>query len=526
VELQHISRMERAARRSNAEVLRLGLGLLFVAAVMLYAATIGDGGGTALVVAAVMGCYMAMNIGANDVGNNVGPAVGAGALPLAVALLVAAIFEAAGALIAGGEVIGTLRSGIIDPSGIADPRTFGWVMVSALMAAGLWINVATATGAPVSTTHSIVGAVLGAGIASSGPGIANWDVIGAVVASWIVSPLIGGVVAAAFLYLIKRTILYQHDMLAAAIRTVPHLVALMTWAFTTYLLVMTSGRLWTIGLVQAAVLGLVVALAALKLVRPAIARRARAIGNTKKGINRLFNVPLIVAAALLSFAHGSNDVANAVGPLAAVVHVLGSGGTALIDTAPVPLWTMVVGALGICVGLALYGPRVIRTIGSDITELDQVRAFCVGMSAAVTVIIASALGLPVSSTHIVVGGVFGVGFLREYLKSSHARMVAEIRARHSQQDHAAIDGFLARFEAASLEAKGQMLRELKARSKQQLDPANFSKFERKELRRMYEDELVKRSQVVRIIFAWIVTVPASAGMAALVFFAIRGMTLR
>lgn len=523
VELQEVSQVRQATARSGGGLLKLALGVLFVAAVMLYAATVGKGGEPMLIVAAAMGGYMAMNVGANDVGNNIGPAVGAGVLRLAPALMLAAVFEAAGALLAGGEVIGTLRSGILDVARFSPP-TFVWVMVAALMAGGLWINVSTALGLPVSTTHSIVGGILGAGVASSGIGVANWDVVGAIALSWVVSPLMGGLLAALFLYFVKRSILYQSDMLGAATRIVPCLVALMTWAFTTYLLIVVGRRVPTLGLAQAAALGLGVGAVALGVVWPRVARRARSIGNTRKGINRLFNAPLIVAGALLSFAHGSNDVANAVGPMAAVVHVLASG-TAGLDAGPVPFWTMLAGALGICVGLALYGPRVIRTIGAEITELDQVRAFCIAMSAAVTVIIATALGLPVSSTHTVVGGVFGVGFLREYLKRSYARTVAEIRAQHPQDDLAAIDAFLARFEAAPVREKGRMLSELKARSKRQLDPAHFSKLERKGLRRIYEDELVRRSQLVRIVSAWVVTVPASGGLAALAFYLIRAITI-
>ncbi|NMG54040.1 inorganic phosphate transporter [Aromatoleum aromaticum] len=526
MEFQHISEIERATRKGRAELFRLGTGLIFIVGGMLYAAMIGQGeGGVMLAAAAAVGCYMAMNIGANDVANNVGPAVGSKALTLGGALVIAAIFEAAGALIAGGEVVNTIRSGIIDPAKIPDPDTFVWVMMSALLAGALWLNIATAIGAPVSTTHSIVGAVLGAGVAASGMEIANWGEVGRIVVSWVVSPLMGGIVAAAFLYLIKRSITYQHDMVAAATRMVPYLVALMAWAFGTYLMLKGLKQLWKVDFLTAVLIGFGFAVAVLFLVRPLVARRAQSIANSKQSVNRLFTAPLIFAAALLSFAHGSNDVANAVGPLAAIVDVLASGATEISRSAPIPLWVMLMGALGISVGLALFGPKVIKTVGSEITELDQMRAYCIAMSATITVIIASQLGLPVSSTHIAVGGVFGVGFLREYLKSNYARMVADIKAHHPEGDQSAIDAFLARFAVAPIDEKGQMLRELKAKAKQRLDPAHFSKMERKGLRKVYRKELVKRSQLMRIAAAWVITVPASAIMAGLLFFMMRGMML-
>src|SRR5690606_11423085 len=191
----------------------------------------------------------------------------------------------------------------------------------------------------------------------------------------------------------------------------------------------------------------------------------------------------------------------------------------------IPTWVMMVGAIGISLGLALFGPKVIRTVSSEITELDQMRAYCIAMAATLTVIVASQLGLPVSSTHIAVGGVFGVGFLREYLKSNYDRMVAEIKAHHPEGDLAAIEAFIARFEKASIEEKGQMLADLKQRSKNADDPAHFSKGERKGLKKVYRRELVKRSQLMRIAAAGVITVPASALMAAVLFFMIRGMML-
>lgn len=403
MELQHISEIERATERGRTELFRFGLGLIFIVGVMLYAAMRGQGEASMiLVIAAMIGGYMAMNIGANDVANNVGPAVGSRALTLGGALVIAAIFEAAGALIAGGEVVSTIRSGIIDPTKLSDSAdTFIWVMLSALLAGALWLNIATAVGAPVSTTHSIVGAVLGAGVAAKGFAIVNWSSMSAIASSWVISPVLGGLVAAGFLYLIKRSITYQADMAQAARRMVPVLVGLMAWTFSSYLMLKGLSKIWKVGFVEAIFYGLAFALVVFFLVKRHLGRASHVIANTKSGVNKLFTVPLIFAAALLSFAHGSNDVANAVGPLAAIVDVVNSGG-AIHDKAGIPVWVMMIGAIGIALGLALFGPKVIRTVGSEITELDQMRAYCIAMSATLTVILASQFGLPVSSTHIAV----------------------------------------------------------------------------------------------------------------------------
>ena len=509
-----------------AATVRLALGALFVAIAFAYALYRGgDGGSLLLAVAAAFGAYMALNIGANDVANNVGPAVGSKVLTLGGALLIAAVFEAGGALIAGGDVVGTIRSGIIKPELVSDPATFVWLMMAALLAAALWLNVASAVGAPISTTHSIVGAVLGAGVAAAGMDVVNWGTMTGIVGSWVVSPLLGAGFAALFLYLIKRTITYQKDMVRAARTHVPMLVALMAWAFATYLALKGLNRIWQIGFVAAVLGGAAVAVAVYFLSRVRILRRMESLDNSKAGINRLFGVPLIFAAALLSFAHGSNDVANAIGPLAAIVDVVSQGGQVAAN-ARIPLWVMVIGALGIAVGLALYGPRVIRTVGSEITELDPMRAYCIAMSATLTVIVASQLGLPVSTTHVAVGAVFGVGFLREYLKTNWSRIVEEIKEHHPSGDQQAIDAFMARFTAADIASRCEMLRELKRQSKQrERGDTQLAKSERKQLRRAHKQELVKRSLVLRIVATWVVTVPASAFLGALLFFTLRGMLM-
>ncbi len=521
MELKDIKHIDKANRSGRGESLRFGLSMIFIVGIMFVTGNMVTDidNGFLLIAAAMIGGYMAMNIGANDVANNVGPAVGSRALTLTGAIIIAAIFEGAGALIAGGEVVSTIKKGIIDPSMIADSSTFIYLMMAALLSGALWLNLATAVGAPVSTTHSIVGGVLGAGIAAGGFAIADWGKMSQIAASWIISPLLGGFIAAGFLYTIKRTITYKPEMIEAAKKIVPILVSIMAWAFSTYLILKGLKKLIKVDFLSAAGIGIGIAIAIYFIVKPLIANAANSNTNDKKGVNKLFTIPLIFAAALLSFAHGANDVANAVGPLAAINDAIMQGG--VHAKASIPLWVMMIGAIGIALGLALYGPKLIRTVGTEITELDQMRAFSIAMAASITVIIASQLGLPVSSTHIAVGGVFGVGFLREYLKTSYSTMVEEIKAHHDEQDEEVIEAFLSDFKKAPLEEKRQMLKQLKKHSAK----AELTKSERKQLRKVYKHELVKRSQLIKIAAAWIITVPATGLMAAMLYFTIRGVML-
>ena len=511
--------IEDATKPARNEFFRLGMALLFIVGIVLTLVSREGEVSFMLVIAAMIGGYMAMNIGANDVANNVGPAVGSRALTLTGAIFIAAIFEASGALIAGGDVVGTIKKGIIDPALINDTDIFIWLMMAALLAGALWLNLATAIGAPVSTTHSIVGGVLGAGIAAGGFGIADWGTMGQIAASWVISPVLGGMIAATFLYLIKRTITYKSDMLDAAKNMVPLLIGLMAWAFGTYLVLKGLKKIWKVEMPVALAIGFGIAIVIYLLSRRVLKRNAASLENNKRAINKMFTIPLIFAAALLSFAHGANDVANAIGPLAAINDAIAHGGIA--TKATIPLWVMMVGALGISIGLALYGPKLIRTVGSEITELDQTRAFCIALAAAITVIIATQLGLPVSSTHIAVGAVFGVGFLREYLKANYARIIDEIEEHHQGKDQKEVENFLENFHKETIEGKRQMLQQLK----EHRATADLSKRERKGLNKIYRRELVKRSALLKIVAAWLITVPVSGLLAAILFYTIRGMML-
>ena len=488
----------------STERYRVGFSFLFLLCIFLAVGQISDGmpNNMLLMAAAVIGGYMAINIGANDVANNVGPAVGSGALSLGGAVLIAAVFEAGGAIIAGGDVVSTIKGGIIAAERLDDVSAFVWLMTAALLAGALWLNLATWMGAPVSTTHSIV----------------DWAVMAKIVASWVISPVMGGVLAALFLYAIKKTVLYRKNVVPAARIFVPWLVAIMAWAFGTYLMVKGVKKVVEVDFLGASLVGLGLAAVIFFLMRVLVGRRAATMENSSAGVNTLFTWPLIFAAALLSFAHGANDVANAIGPLAAINDALSAG--AVVTAASIPLWVMLVGALGLAVGLMLFGPRLIKTVGTEITELDKTRAFCIALSAALTVIIASQLGLPVSSTHIAIGGVFGVGFLREYLKSNYATQLHNIMDSHEEEERERLRPFLEDFRNASVEQMENLLQQ--AKKKKQVP---LSKKERKRLKKIYREEMVKRSHLTRIVAAWIITVPASACMAAVLFFTLRGLML-
>jgi PiT family inorganic phosphate transporter len=391
-------------------------------------------------------------------------------------------------------VVKTVSSGIIRPELMPDAAAFTIAMLSALFAAALWINLATWLGAPVSTTHSVVGGVLGGGVAMAGVGAADWSVVARIVASWVVSPVLGGVIAAGFLLYIKKTILYVPDQLAQARRRVPLLVAIMAGAFTTYLLLKGFSRVWKVPLWIALGGGAAMLVATLAWVQPAIARATQGMPSNRASVGALFTIPVICGAALLSFAHGANDVANAIGPLAAIHASISEGG--IVSVARIPPWILLIGAFGIATGLLLYGPKLIRTVGSKITKLNRIRAFCVTLSAAITVIIASAMGLPVSSTHIAIGALFGVGFLREFMANRRS-------------DRSGLDTMPLADAAAEDDAPAP-------------GDAQRKEVPEQKLRKRY---LVRRQHLLTIVAAWLVTVPASAAVSAIVALALARIGL-
>ncbi len=524
MDLKTINKLDKAKEKTLSSFAKLSLALLFIVIVFLWSYTSnGDvPNNTFLIIGAVFGAYMAMNIGANDVANNVGPAVGSKALTMFWAIIIAAVFEALGSFIAGGDVVKTIKDGIINPALFPNPEVFIWVMTAALLSAALWLNFATSIGAPVSTTHSIVGGVMGGGIAAAGFSIVAWDKMGQIASSWIISPVLGGLVAAGFLYFIKKQIVYKENMLEAAKKVVPLLIAIMVWSFGTYLILKGLKQLVKVDFFTASVISLVLAAISYVWSKPLIAKAALRLENSRNGVNILFTIPLIFSAALLSFAHGANDVANAIGPLAAINDAIIN--SEISGKASIPFWVMAVGAFGIVVGLVLYGPKLIKTVGTEITELDQMRAYSIAMAAALTVIIASQLGLPVSSTHIAVGGVFGVGFLREFLDANDANFTKELRKKFKKHKKE-LEYFtleLHKIENLEDKSKEDYIRIVDLYKKID-EKEHVVKYEKKSFKEAKRTKYVKREAVNKIIAAWLITVPAAAILSAAIFFMIKGI---
>ena len=483
-DLQQVVGIETATNNLSRALAAPGIALVFLLAAGVWASYAAGQGPTTyiVVIGAVIAGYMALNVGANDVANNMGPAVGSRAISMTGALIIAAIFEAAGALLAGGDVVATVARDLLTVPEM-ESSAFIMVMMSALLASALWVNVATYIGAPVSTTHAVVGGVVGAGIVSAGFSVVAWPMIGTIAASWVISPVMGGVIAAVFLVVIRITITTRLDKISAARVWVPIFVAAMTGIFAMYLATKGLSRVWTPGLPLTILLGIAFALLGWVAAMPWVRHKSRHMENRKKHVSTLFRLPLVISAALLSFAHGANDVANAIGPFAAVVTSLQSGHSEVAGVA-LPLWVLAIGAIGISLGLALFGPRLIRTVGEHITRLNEIRAYCAALSAALTVLVASALGMPVSSTHIAVGAIFGVGFLREYI---------------SKRD----------MEGSAVPTNSRFV-----------DPETLNATPEDALaktRKVERRRLVRRNHVYSIAAAWVVTVPASALLAALVY---------
>jgi PiT family inorganic phosphate transporter len=486
-DLKKVVQIEHATHDLSRSLATPGLLLLFlIGSIALASLSIAGGPlSTFVIVAAVIAAYMALSIGANDVANNMGPAVGSRALSMPAALVIAAVCEVSGALIAGGDVVETISRDLLRPEAAIDDVNFVLVMMAALLAAAIWVHLATFLNAPVSTTHAVVGGVVGAGVAAAGFNIVVWPVIGAVVMSWIISPILGGLVAALLLGFIKWTIIYRKDRIAAARRWMPLMMALMVSVFVMYLIAKGLQNIWHAPSLVVAIAGIASFAGGYLMARPWVYRRSAGIENRRKSVSNLFTLPLVWAACLLSFAHGANDVSNAVGPLAAIVAVA-EAGAHNAATVALPFWVMLIGAAGIALGLALFGPRLIRTVGEQITKMDAIRAYCVAMSAGTTVLVASALGMPVSSTHIAIGGVFGVGYLREFLTN---KGVPNVAVQPNTR-------FLA-------------LSKLNETPEQALE--NYQKRERR--------KLVRRRHVLGIGATWVITVPAAAALAA-VFYAL------
>ena len=373
-----------------------------------------------LALACIFGLFMAWGIGANDVANAMGTSVGSRALTLKQAIIIAAIFEFAGAYLAGGEVTSTIRKGIIDPEVLSDsPELLVYGMLSALLAAATWLLIASIGGWPVSTTHSIVGGIVGFAAVGISVEAVDWAKVGQIAASWVVSPLVAGVMSFGLFISVKKLIFDHENTFERARKYVPIYMWMVGFMISMVTMVkglkhigvdvdLGTGSQFVDAMMISAIIGFAVA-----LIGAALLSKVKITGNANStdNIERVFGILMIFTACGMAFAHGSNDVANAVGPVAAVVSTVQSGG--LIGAqAIMPWWVLGIGAGGIVVGLATYGWRVIQTIGKKITELTPSRGFAAELAAASTVVLASATGMPISTTHTLVGAVLGVGLAR------------------------------------------------------------------------------------------------------------------
>ncbi|GAA3900353.1 inorganic phosphate transporter [Halomonas cibimaris] len=378
---------------------------------------IAQHGDVFILLACAFGFFMAWGVGANDVANAMGTSVGSRAVTIKQAIIIAVVFEFLGAWLAGGEVTNTIRKGIIDPELLRDdPHLLVYGMLAALLAAGTWLLLASLRGWPVSTTHSIVGAIVGFAVAGLGASTVDWGAVSSIAASWVVSPMLAGTVGFVLFKSVHLLIFDARDPLAAAKRYVPLYMFLV--GFIISMVTMTKG-LKHVGLdisfVQSLGLSTVVG-AVITGLGIVLERRVKYVNTHEDqfgyaNVERVFGVLMLFTACAMAFAHGSNDVANAVGPLAAVISVVQSGGD-INGAALVPWWVLVLGGGGIVVGLVTYGHRVIATVGTGITELTPSRGFAATLAAAATVVLASGTGLPISTTQTLVGAVLGVGLAR------------------------------------------------------------------------------------------------------------------
>lgn len=451
-DLGRIGHAEVAQMHAFRPVWRLGMVVLALVGVLmgLLALSGAAPGVLALGAGLVVAAWLGIAIGSNDVANSLGPAVGAGAVGVLPGLMLVAVAGIAGAVLAGGAVSDRLAGGIIGLTPVIDGARAPMVMVAALIAAAMWITLASGIGLPVSTSHSIVGGIVGAGAAAFGFGAVAWTTVAMIALAWVVAPLLAAGLAGALLILLHRKVFTVADRGTAARIWLPPLVGAMAGLFAIYVVVLLDRAAGPRPLLGVAV---AVALAVFFLTRRAVLHEVALHGHRPR-IKRLLRPALLTAVIIMGFAHGANDVGNIAGPLSVVL--AGQGGGAGV----VPVQVLIGGGLAIALGTLLFGRRMVHMVGSGITRLNAGRAFCASLATAVTVLGASGLGLPVSTTHVAVGGIFGVGFAREWLDRQR--------------------------KASALPAE--------------------------EARRRI---LVRRSHVVTITAAWLVTLPITASLGAL-----------
>ncbi|MBB1498748.1 inorganic phosphate transporter [Paracoccus sp. MC1862] len=455
-DLDRVANAESAGLHSTRAVFRLGLALTFAAVVAIVGTLAGAALSGMLVAGMLVATFLALSIGANDVANALGPPVGAGAISMSAGLILVALAEIAGAMLAGGRVTETLTTGILPADLMHQGTEPATVMLAAMLAAAIWITLATWAGAPVSTTHAIVGGISGAGLVVFGPGALQWRGLAGIATAWIAAPIVAALAGAALLAVLRRAIHRAPDRARAAARLLP-------WVVGCIAAVLTLNALSLSGVGAPVVLGATFAVSAASVVFARI-RMADEIAAGHPGrqmLDRMLGPPLVLGAILMGFSHGSNDVANIVAPLA----VLGRSTELWPQAEPTSIRLLALGGAGIAVGALLFGRRLVHMVGSRITRLNTARALCVSLATSLTVLAATRLGMPVSTTHVAVGGVFGVGFYREW--------------------------------------EERRFRSARTRARKPLPP--------EELRRL---QLVRRAAVLRTLAAWVVTLPAAGVLAA------------
>ena len=373
-----------------------------------------------LILAVIFGVFMAWGVGANDVANAMGTSVGSGAITIRQAIVIAMIFEFAGAYLAGGEVTATIRKGIIDPLALqGTPEYLVYGMLSALLAAGTWLLIASMLGWPVSTTHSIVGAIVGFAAVAISVDAVNWGKVSTIVASWVVSPLLAGSISYFLFRSVQKLILDTDKPFENAKRYIPVYMFMVGFMITMVTLIkglkhvfkdmgfqLSYAEMFMI----AGVVGVIVAIIGARLMNRVKRNKEAEEDDRYANVEKVFAILMVFTACAMAFAHGSNDVANAVGPMAAAIGTIKSG--AITAKSSMPSWVLLAGGIGIVVGLATYGYKVMGTIGKKITELTPSRGFAAELGASCTVVLASGIGLPISTTHTLVGAVLGVGLAR------------------------------------------------------------------------------------------------------------------
>ncbi len=367
------------------------------------------------------GLFMAWGIGANDVANAMGTSVGSGAITFRQAVVIAIIFEFAGAILAGGEVTATIRKGILDAALFTDnPHLLVYGMLASLLAAGTWLLIASSLGWPVSTTHSIVGAIVGFGAVGVGVDAVAWDKVIKIVMSWVASPVLAGTLAVIIFKSLQSLVIDTKDPLANAKKYLPFYVFFV--GFIIALVTLFKGikhvealkyisKDTSLSLMIAVAVGILAAVIAVFIMRRIKINPKDDKDFHYANMEKLFAVLMVITASAMAFAHGSNDVANAIGPLAAVYSIVEAGGD-IASKSAIPSWVLFVGGGGIVFGLVTYGFKVMKTIGKSITELTPSRGFAAELAAATTVVLASSTGIPVSTTQVLVGAVLGVGIAR------------------------------------------------------------------------------------------------------------------